>query len=552
MAALLSLAVVLRAGAVINGPLDPDESEHLQAAWLIGQGQVPYLDFWDHHPPLFHYLIAPLTRWLSDDPGVYFAGRGLLSVTAAASLFLLYRLGRRLGPPVAMTAVVLLAFLPRFVEKTTEVRPDAPALVAWLGALLALVRWRERETPAALWVVGLALGIASALNLKALYGAVAVAGVVMVASSGPEPGALRRTLASLARVVGGASLPILALVAGLLAVGGPAALDGLVTDVVAGNLRFVHYDNEPRPVSDAGIGFAALALAGLGLTLWREGRQMVRHPVHGPLAVPLVVISIVLWLPTTPGVARHAWLPVLAGGAIYAGLALDTLAQRARAAGGWGPVALTALALLIGLGIPAGGVIRNVVRDQNSAELQIMRLELRETCPDEPVLDGTALAVFRPPVQRFRTLIMGIRLGIAHGAISEERLVDDLRHTRPRVAYADSRLRSLVGAMAEFIRGHYVARSDGLLVLGATLAAPGNPPRGRADVELLVGGPYRLMASPGLAVAIDGVAMPRGFVELHPGRHEVQWTGPPGVISLTAATCPERRALMRRAGPGQP
>ena len=40
VAALLGLAAVVRVGVVLNATLDPDESQHLQAAWLVAQGQV--------------------------------------------------------------------------------------------------------------------------------------------------------------------------------------------------------------------------------------------------------------------------------------------------------------------------------------------------------------------------------------------------------------------------------------------------------------------------------------------------------------------------------
>ena len=63
-AALLGLAAVVRVGVVLNRSLDADESQHLHAAWLVGQGQVPFRDFWEHHLPLFYYLLAPLTRCL--------------------------------------------------------------------------------------------------------------------------------------------------------------------------------------------------------------------------------------------------------------------------------------------------------------------------------------------------------------------------------------------------------------------------------------------------------------------------------------------------------
>ena len=39
-------------------PINPDEREHLYATYLITQGQVPYIDFFEHHHPLLWYISA--------------------------------------------------------------------------------------------------------------------------------------------------------------------------------------------------------------------------------------------------------------------------------------------------------------------------------------------------------------------------------------------------------------------------------------------------------------------------------------------------------------
>ncbi|HSE95035.1 MAG TPA: glycosyltransferase family 39 protein, partial [Methylomirabilota bacterium] len=191
-ATLLALVAVIRIGVVRYAPLDPDESEHLHAAWLVGDGRVPFLDFWDHHAPLFFYLLAPVTRWAWDSPNIYFVARALMAGTSGVALYLVYRLARRLSAPAALGAVLLLAVLPRFVDQTTEVRPDVPALLAWLGTLLALVRWRESARPGWLWLAGLVLGGAVALNLKTAYGVLGVVAVVALASGAVGPPRLRR------------------------------------------------------------------------------------------------------------------------------------------------------------------------------------------------------------------------------------------------------------------------------------------------------------------------------------------------------------------------
>lgn len=39
---------------------DHDDVEHLHAAWLVRQGLLPFLDFFEAHQPPLWYLLAPL------------------------------------------------------------------------------------------------------------------------------------------------------------------------------------------------------------------------------------------------------------------------------------------------------------------------------------------------------------------------------------------------------------------------------------------------------------------------------------------------------------
>ena len=535
--ALVPPAALVWGGTVANKVLNPDESQHLHAAWLVGTGAAPFADFWEHHSPLLYYLLAPLTRWFAESPAVYLAGRVVMAMAALAALFLVARLASRLPSGTALAAVTLLAFLPRFVEHATEVRPDVPALVAGLGGLLALVHWRERGGTAWLWRAGLLFGVATSFTPKALYAAPGLAAVLAFAERERGPGRLGRLAASGACFAGGAGVPLLALLGGLWLHGGRPALDGFAEHVVLRALDFADFAKE-GPVTDEGLGFLALAGAGLALVAREHGAGLVRHPVHGTLLPPLAATIAVLLLPTTPAVYRHAWLPVLAVAAIYAGHALQAALRRSRV--------LAVLAVLVGLAGPATISGQRALVDGNSSQFRLMRQELARTCPGEPVLDGTALFVFRPAAHRYRVLISGVREWIATGVLAEERIVDDVRATRPRIAHVDQRLRGLVGPMADFLARHYVPTADGLLVAGGAIRI--EPPRdgGRAYVELLRGETYRLAVdpgSPGIEVAIDREPVRAGLVRLAAGRHEVTWRGPAGSIEVTALSCVERRAL---------
>src|SRR6185436_9697494 len=62
LTALVITIVVLavRFRAQPTRQFDPDELEHAHVAWSIAQGAVPYRDLFEHHTPLFHYLLAAL------------------------------------------------------------------------------------------------------------------------------------------------------------------------------------------------------------------------------------------------------------------------------------------------------------------------------------------------------------------------------------------------------------------------------------------------------------------------------------------------------------
>jgi hypothetical protein len=203
-------------------------------------------------------------------------------------------------------------------------------------------------------------------------------------------------------------------------------------------------------------------------------------------------------------------------------------------------------ALAVAVLLPAGASVREAVRDRIGSQLRIMREELRHACPGEPVLDGSALYVFRPAAYRYRVLINGVRYWIARGVVPEERIVEDLARARARVGHADARLRALVGPVAAFVARHYVRTPEGVLVAGAVIAVPGGPQGGRGYIEILAGGGYRLAASPGISVTIDGAPAPGPLVRLAEGRHAIAWTGPAGAIRIASATSLERRVLEPR------
>ena len=361
----------------------------------------------------------------------------------------------------------------------------------------------------------------------------------LVAGTSP-PGAGRwgDRVGSLVRLAGGLALVLVPLLGAVVAIGGEPALRGLYRDVVRDSFGFVDFA-KTWPIFGSELGVFFVAAFGLILVLRVRGVAILRHPVHGALLLPTLTTVVILLLPQTPAVYQHAWLPLLPVVAVYAGLAIATLVEWARREPSRWRTGVVVAAIVAAVVVPAGESLIFAVRDQNAAELALMRGELRLACPGEAVLDGTALFVFRPAAYRYGTLIRGVREWVARGVVAEEVIADDIRAARAPVAHVDFRILGMIGPLADVLRRHYVEGPDKLLVAGAHLVAPDGG--GRSFVDLLVPGPYLLYFTPELEVAIDGAPARRGLLTMTAGQHEVTWRGPAGAIRLVAASCPERQ-----------
>jgi hypothetical protein len=538
---LLSGALLLRVGFAANGPVDADESQHLHAAWLVGEGRVPYRDFWEHHSPLMYYSVAPLTRAFTDSPHVYFAARLGMIIPALAMMAFLYLVARRLGAATGLGSVLLVAFQPGVIHYTTQVRPDVPALCVWFATVVTLVRWRESRAPAWIWATGLLLGVMAAFTPKAVYGLVGVT-VLVVAVERRRPRPVPAVTHSLLRLCVGAAVPLLVLLAALWGTGGVTALGGFGQYVVIDNLGFPDLSRR-LPFGAEGLTFVLLAIGGLVQSARRLRAGIFHHPVHGPLLVPAAVMLLLLLWPRTPAVYEYTWLPIVMAGSVYAALALDAVG--ARAARSRAAATVFAAIIVLAFVLPAGMATVTALHNKNQATFERMQLELAYACPGDAVFDGTGLYVFRPGATRYPALVVGIRRWIGTGRIDGAELVDELSRSRAPVGLWDTRLRIVGGPLAAFAERYYVRRPNGLLLVGAVIST-GAGAADRTSVQLRRSAIYHVTVPPDGAVEIDGMKVSPGPVRLTEGAHVVTWSRTTrGVIEITVSTCAERRAASR-------
>lgn len=257
--ALLVVAVVgLRWVHIQHAEFEVDELQHLHGAYLVARGATPYVDFFEHHTPLFYLAAGPFLDPEAAGAHTVLAFRVASLVAHLLTLLLAIQLGRAAGPYGRVVAAAYAA---------TETFSFGWGSLAFLDSfaapfvLLAAVLLSRVRGAVAMGVAGAACSVAVLLTQKGAFTAIAAVVLSVMAFDG-ESRAWRKRLESLAALVLGALTPIVA-VAFRLGVDG---LLGFVRDAVLLNTEWIAHR---LPL---GEGFLALAyngpiwvLAALGL-----------------------------------------------------------------------------------------------------------------------------------------------------------------------------------------------------------------------------------------------------------------------------------------------
>jgi len=166
----IAAPVLIRIPELWERIFDPDEFEHLHAAYCIATGGVPYRDFFEHHPPLFWLFLQPL-YWLGARPESLLIGaRVMAGLMTLGIIGLTYELGRYVWDK--RTGVIGGAFLANillFLQKSFESRPDVPeVLLLLLSVRLLLPAWRLGRFSLFFWS-GTCAGFSFLCSQKVLF-----------------------------------------------------------------------------------------------------------------------------------------------------------------------------------------------------------------------------------------------------------------------------------------------------------------------------------------------------------------------------------------------
>lgn len=130
--------------------LETDEVEHLHCAWMVGQGLLPFVDFWQHHSPLEWVLIAPILKLIPPTTFVFEASR-----LAGAFVFVLigalgWSITKKVwGRKATLLSYLLLLMSAGILGEYFWLRPDIFMMLFLLaGVLVSLDIPGKNYTPA--------------------------------------------------------------------------------------------------------------------------------------------------------------------------------------------------------------------------------------------------------------------------------------------------------------------------------------------------------------------------------------------------------------------
>ena len=112
---------------IFSGVLLLDELEHLHAAYFISTGSMPFRDFFEHHHPLFLFLLAPLIKIMPQNAILtLYTARVLMTFVSIGTFYYTYKIAARfLGGKFCaiLSILVFLSFYPS-LYMFSIVKPD--------------------------------------------------------------------------------------------------------------------------------------------------------------------------------------------------------------------------------------------------------------------------------------------------------------------------------------------------------------------------------------------------------------------------------------------
>ncbi|WP_456462422.1 ArnT family glycosyltransferase [Reichenbachiella sp.] len=131
---------------------DHDEFEAVHTSWKIINGEVIYIDFFQHHHPLFYYFIAPVIWVVGENTETLLVLRMIMFGLYLLMIYVIYQLSMLLSndKKISWLSILMLVCMTMFSNKAIEIRPDVPQVLLGMLSILFLFQlkiepWKLRK-----------------------------------------------------------------------------------------------------------------------------------------------------------------------------------------------------------------------------------------------------------------------------------------------------------------------------------------------------------------------------------------------------------------------
>ena len=164
-----------------NTPMTGDDAEHIHSAWLVHQGKVPYIDFFQHHNPLLWYLFAPLTGMFAYDLAIYDAVRMISACVMFITLYMSALIVKRFISQNAYALLITVAsvFPSYVIYSGLDFRPDNYMLCCYISGIYFYFSYLEKQKVRDL-ILSFALMVLSFLFMQKIIFMLGVFGIFVL------------------------------------------------------------------------------------------------------------------------------------------------------------------------------------------------------------------------------------------------------------------------------------------------------------------------------------------------------------------------------------
>lgn len=150
---------------------DPDEFETIHSAWKILNGEIIYIDFFQHHHPFFYCTIVPLLKIFGENTQSILFIRVIIFIFFILILVITYHIAAELfdSKRIGLISVTFLCSIIMFFNKVIEIRPDVLQVLFGLLAIYFLIVEFKRGSTKYTVLSSLSLGVSFLFLQKAIF-----------------------------------------------------------------------------------------------------------------------------------------------------------------------------------------------------------------------------------------------------------------------------------------------------------------------------------------------------------------------------------------------